>query len=115
VTHLPPGAGDLVTAGHLVALADQLPGQHLTGWPGPDRDDIESPGSTLRTTPGGSSFACLSLGGRVEEWAGPGWGPPTGSYLGGNCEWGTGAARLAVGALWMKPITAQSMSTPAEP
>jgi hypothetical protein len=36
-------------------------------------------------------------------------------YLGGNCELGTGSARLAVGALSMKPITAQSISTPTEP
>ena len=36
-------------------------------------------------------------------------------YLGGNCEFGTGAARLAVGALLVKPITAQLMSTPTEP
>src|SRR5207253_3064191 len=36
-------------------------------------------------------------------------------YLGGNCELGTGSARLAVGALSVKPITAQLMSTPDAP
>ena len=34
---------------------------------------------------------------------------------GGNCEFGTGSARFAVGALSVKPITAQLMSTPTEP
>ena len=37
------------------------------------------------------------------------------SYLGGNCELGAGDARLAVGALAVKPMTAQLMSTPTEP
>jgi hypothetical protein len=36
-------------------------------------------------------------------------------YLGGNCDPGTGSARLAVGALAVKPITAQLMSTLADP
>src|SRR5690242_2230142 len=36
-------------------------------------------------------------------------------YLGGNCELGSGVARFAVGALWVKPITAQLMSTPVAP
>ena len=36
-------------------------------------------------------------------------------YRGGNCELGTGLARLAVGAWLVKPITAQLMSTPTEP
>ncbi len=37
------------------------------------------------------------------------------TYLGGNCEFGTGVARLAVGAMAVNPMTAQLMSTPAEP
>ena len=37
------------------------------------------------------------------------------TYLGGNCEFGTGAARLAVGAVAVNPMTAQLMSTPAAP
>src|SRR5438876_1076821 len=53
------------------------------------------------------------------ETACSGWNPPSQltplAYLGGNCELGTGSARLAVGALSMKPITAQLMSTPAAP
>lgn len=36
-------------------------------------------------------------------------------YLGGNCEWGAGSARLAVGAVAVKPMTAQLMFTPTEP
>ncbi len=36
-------------------------------------------------------------------------------YRGGNCEFGTGLARFAVGDLLMKPMTAQLMSTPADP
>ena len=36
-------------------------------------------------------------------------------YLGGNWELGRGSARLAVGGLAVKPITAQLMSTPTEP
>ena len=39
--------------------------------------------------------------------------PP--GYRGGNCEFGTGSARLAAGALSVKPITAQLMSTPTAP
>src|SRR5439155_9247350 len=53
------------------------------------------------------------------ETACSGWNPPSQltplAYLGGNCELGTGSARLAVGALSMTPITAQLMSTPAAP
>ena len=37
------------------------------------------------------------------------------TYLGGNCEFGTGVARLAVGAVAVNPMTAQLMSTPAAP
>src|SRR5207253_3915125 len=37
------------------------------------------------------------------------------TYLGGNCEFGTGVARLAVGAWAVNPMTAQLMSTPAAP
>src|SRR5580700_2604294 len=40
---------------------------------------------------------------------------PLSGYLGGNGEWGGGGARLAVGALAVKPITAQLMSTPTDP
>jgi len=36
-------------------------------------------------------------------------------YLGGNCELGTGSARLAVGGLSVKPMTAQLMFTPTDP
>jgi hypothetical protein len=36
-------------------------------------------------------------------------------YRGGNWELGRGWARLAVGGLAVKPITAQLMSTPTEP
>src|SRR5690348_14025403 len=38
-----------------------------------------------------------------------------GGQRGGNWESGAGGARLAVGAAAVKPITAQLMSTPAEP
>src|SRR6266567_3899757 len=40
---------------------------------------------------------------------------PLPGYLGGNCEFGTGVARLAVGALLVNPMTAQLMSTPEAP
>src|SRR2546421_12567999 len=40
---------------------------------------------------------------------------PLPGYLGGNCEFGTGVARLAVGAWSVNPMTAQLMSTPAAP
>jgi len=36
-------------------------------------------------------------------------------YLGGNWEFGTGVARLAVGALTVYPITEQLISIPTEP
>jgi hypothetical protein len=36
-------------------------------------------------------------------------------YLGGNWEFGTGVARLAVGAVAVNPMTAQLMSTPWAP
>src|SRR2546430_6964151 len=40
---------------------------------------------------------------------------PLPGYLGGNCEFGTGVARLAVGAWAVNPIAAQLMSIPAAP
>src|SRR5271169_4139433 len=40
---------------------------------------------------------------------------PVAGYLGGNWELGTGAARLAVGAWAVYPMTAQLMSTPTDP
>ncbi len=41
--------------------------------------------------------------------------PRAGGQRGGNCEFGTGFARLAVGAFAVYPITAQLMLTPTEP
>src|SRR5258708_7680051 len=40
---------------------------------------------------------------------------PLPGYRGGNWELGTGVARLAVGAWFVNPMTAQLMSTPTEP
>src|ERR1700722_14614228 len=37
------------------------------------------------------------------------------AYLGGNCELGALGTRAAVGAVAVKPSTAQLMSTPTEP
>ena len=45
-------------------------------------------------------------------------GPPAArcaGYRGSNWEWGAGGAMLAVGALRVKPMTAQLMSTPDAP
>ncbi len=49
------------------------------------------------------------------RYPGPFWPLFFDSYLGRNCEFGTGAARLAVGALRVNPITAQLILTPEAP
>jgi hypothetical protein len=78
----------------------------LTGWPG-----------GLQKRPGPHH---PRLRRRAGEWAGPlSWARPLrpvpAGYRGGNCELGAGGARLAVGAVAVYPMTAQLMSTPAEP
>ena len=65
---------------------------------------------TVVTYVSGMGHASGPLGG---ERRAPGWARRLRVvYLGGNCELGTGSARFAVGALSVKPITAQLMSTP---